>query len=283
MATIASKSISSITTLDEIAIAAPSSIAEGDLLIFFYGINDATDSIQTLSGWTHALNMQVVGSNVYCGLQWKIAEVADESVGTYHFNCTGTAVLGGFMLRITDYLDEDLLNFDNASVSNDETPSFANTVTPATADSLLLFFTVASTLGTAGMSGYAITTNNPTWTEEYDVNSGSTWGMSLASASRPETTATGNSSLTAGTDSNLDSVGVMIAIGTPTDVSVGLDTAGILTLSQGGSHTLNFDYTTNVGVGTLTMSGNEVTSDTTENAVYSGDSKPTTNWTNLSK
>jgi hypothetical protein len=55
---------------------------------------------------------------------------------------------------------------------------------------------VVAESATGTMSAYAVTTSDPTWTELYDNNSVGNTIMSLAYATRVESTATGDSSVT---------------------------------------------------------------------------------------
>lgn len=193
-----------------VVIAKPTGLALNDFLVVHLSQVVASGSNadwNTPSGWTLLLNQNESGnanSEARLTVFYKIADSGDVAASNFTFTTNTAACLaGGALYRIsggssiTGAIDGE---------TNTATPTFTNTVTPSFANSVMLFLaTGASAAFTTGsVSGYAITTDNPTWTEVYDfsgsegvVNGTNRQGvMAGAIASRPETTATGNSTCT---------------------------------------------------------------------------------------
>lgn len=253
-----------------ITVTKPTGLAVGDLMIFHYVINDATDSISTLSGWTHEVNNQAAGGNVKTGLQWKIADSGDVAASNFTFGSTGTSIQGGAILRIDNFVNSGLLNEAGNQQANTATPTYTNTVTPTSVNNLILFFIATNEAGTA--TDYAIATDNPSWTEIYDFNSSSPGpqAMACARADRTQTTATGNSSATLSSSGSTDSYGILVAIDSPTNVTV-TGSTGLLALN-GNAGTVSGGANITGSTGTLTLTGNAGTF-----------SSPTPDWSNTDK
>ena len=218
---------------------APTGIQVGDTLICHYGFNDATDTMNTLSGWTHEINNAGAGGNTKTGLQWKIADSGDAAAGSFTFNLTGTASsVGGGLLRINGNIITDLLNDAAQLQGNTGNPTYSNTVTPLSTSALLLLFITSNDSGVSpAVSGYAIANNNPTWNEEYDLASSNILGIALASAQYTAGTATGNSSATITGTGTQDSYGMLVAISAPISVSISPAVLSVIATVQSPSVT----------------------------------------------
>lgn len=273
----------------------PTGSATGDTIIVSYVYYGNSSSGNTVGVSNSAGSMSVLTTETaygysgrrFFGVRYATLTSTDISNGYIYVHASDYYSYAGVFILITmrDLTSTSLLNQNKAATDGSSPLSFSNSVTPVSASQLLLFMVFSDVNVTA--STYAIATSNPTWTEIIDSTRDGGGGNYVSyhvaySDTRSSSSATGTSNVTL--SSSATSVyGVMISLANPVDATVLLDTAGTLTLSHGGTHAILLDYTTNVVVGTLTMSGNEVTLDTTENAIYSGDSKPTTNWTSLSK
>lgn len=169
----------------------PANLAVNDLLISFFFVQSA--STQTLpTGFT------VLGTRGTLKVGYKFADSGD--VAASNFTCTNGSSTRMFssISRITGastlagafaYND----GFQNATA----TPSVAAGVTPplTRANCLIMqFWNQDATTGST--SNFAIATSNPTWAEAYDVADSTTYTMAMGYASRPQTTATGNVSVT---------------------------------------------------------------------------------------
>lgn len=276
-ATIASYNTANPGNGVNVTVTKPTGLAVGDLMIFHYAFNDATDTASSMFGWTHEVSNY--GGTLKTGLFWKIAESSDVSASDFTLGFSGTVGNPlGAILRITNYNSTNLLNENKDTGANGDS-TLAMSVTPTTVNNLLLMFIANSEA--ESISNYAIATDNPTWTELYDITGGAT-GLACGYATRTQTTATGDASFSyspgGGTE---DFYGILVAIDAVVDVTVTLDGAGILTLGQGGSHDFVLDYLVQItSPGTLTLSTPEPTIEVEQNSEWTNDSKPSTTWTN---
>lgn len=209
----------------------PSGLLSGDLLILVLatiGARPFTVGADwfNLAG-TSAAYTEISIANNYQGIAWRYATVADESASSYSFNTSEAALACASMICIRGAATSSPIGaYASATVADDSTPSFANTITPPNADSLIVLAALASSTNTAGTgtaSGYAIVTSTPTWTEAFEggVEGGAEDKILAAAAGvRAAITATGNSSLTwdaadAGTDSSsfLIAISPFVAVG----------------------------------------------------------------------
>lgn len=207
---IKSSSTVSVSATSSLVMTKPTGLNVGDLLFFHYGYTDATDTMNTLSGWTHEVDNVVAAGSTKIGIQWKIADSGDVAASNFTFTLTGTASAGGALMRIIGALTSNLINDVGDQAPNTGSPTYTNSATPVGTYALYLFLVVGNEQMT--VSNYAITTSNPTWTELYDMNN-AVMVMSLAYATRPQSTATGDSScsLASGSGSE-DSYGIMVII-----------------------------------------------------------------------
>lgn len=213
---------------------APVSIAVGDLLVAVIGVKNTSDRVTTPAGWTKTA-FYCVGEEDYANVLYKIADSADVSAANFTFALTdGIYYCIAVVLRISGFSASQPLSIGsiNASVNNDtRTPSINATITPYP-NSMLLMITLTSYGNSAPaltMSDYAIATDNPAWTEVVDIwqlNGGSgsdAQGLSIAKATRPESSATGNCSWViseGGTTSYLGANAIMLAVNLSHDFSV---------------------------------------------------------------
>lgn len=215
--TIASSSNGTYTTGD-LVLTKPTGLAVGDLMVVAI-IQLNTDSVTTPSGWSNFVNKSSSGGSVQLRFYSKTADSGDVAASNFTFVDDGDASpKTGSILRITGFhtaSPTSVFNGDGTQAST-ATPSFTSTVTPDTPDSVILF-----AIGTYGsdtshtFSSYGIVTSNPSWTELMDLyypNSTSSLGFGLAWASRPQITATGNSSCTISISNRTQIVNEMIVV-----------------------------------------------------------------------
>lgn len=260
-----------------LTISKPSGLAEDDMMIAYIVWDSNNTTAPTLpSGWTQLLHDT---TGIKSAVAYKLATSGDVAASNFVFTLAGTVnASGGSIMR---WSDVGLINAGTTVRDNTTTttPSFAGGITPGVANSYLIMCYHSPYTHT--VSDYAITTDNPTWTEVMDEqNVSPDLTMSLAYASRPETTATGNFTVTTSSSHN-DHNGVLIYLSPRTDVNLSMP-VGTLTLSS-PTPSLTVDVTLPMPVGTLTLTGNAPTITTSENTVWTEESKNFTTWTEESK
>jgi hypothetical protein len=204
-----------LSTTNPLVIDKPSGVVDGDLMIMFIysNLNAGVISINTLSGWTLIRSDTAGGAGAPPTIK-AYYKVASSEGSTYSWTTTGgTPTWGGILVRVSGQNATPILASNGAGTNSASTTSltFADTVTP-TNGYQLIFFPVMTNVGsgTNTISGYSVVTSNPSWTEIHDSNSTLTQ-MSLAYATRDESTATGDSSATAST-TTVSYVGQLIVV-----------------------------------------------------------------------
>ena len=185
------------TTGTSSVVTKPTGLAVGDLMIGFFFVQSA--STQTLP-----LGFTTLGTRGTLKLGYKFADSGDVAASDFTFTNAVSTRMFSSISRITD-----ASSFTGSIVYNDgfqnstATPSIAAEVTPAftRANCLLMQFWNQDT-GAGLTSNFAIATSNPTWSEAYDVVDGTAYTMAMGYASRPQTTATGNVSVTGAGSTN---------------------------------------------------------------------------------
>lgn len=278
-----------VTSGNSLTITKPTGLAAGNLLIaHLSAVRTGTpnaDGWDTPSGWTSLISTSSsVNSNSSSGMTvfYKIADSSDAAASNFSFVKNGnnsTRVIGS-LYRISG---GSTVTGNSAIANANATPTFTNTVTPS-ADSLLLFLTTVSEPSpvSGSVSGYAITTSNPSWTEVYDSVSVVTNGglHAGAYASRPEATATGDSTCTYVTTYQ-NSIGAIVAIAPQIDVTVTGSTGNLTLTGNAGSVTGSATITGATGV--LTLTGNAGTHSSPTPAWDTQDKSSVGTWTNQSK
>lgn len=217
------------TAVTTVAATKPTGVIVGDLLVaVLVGVEAGGGANQTFSssGWTaySSQDLNQIGVATASTVFYKMADSSDVSASTYTF--TGTTTFGAIsavLMRISGARSSGIaaLNSEHSSINS----TFATTITPA-ANSLLVFV-VSNYRNTDVISTYAIVTSNPTWTEQYDNQmTGTSYNhrFALATAIRPEATATGDSSCTASVSNTIGAI--MMAI-SPSVVTTTSDTLTI--------------------------------------------------------
>lgn len=185
------------TTGGTLTVNAPAGIVQNDILIAQIVINAGTadnPAITTLSGWTQVRKGGATNSP-YMGTFYKIAGASEPS--TYAWSVTNP--LNSAVINITRVIGNSTLA---PSVSSEQynntvsTTATGATVTPTVANSLIMMY--IGQISNGGVSGYAIVTSNPSWTEQFDNFGVTTTAVAgaMATAIRPQTTATGNATAT---------------------------------------------------------------------------------------
>ena len=153
-----------------------------------------------------------VGTRTFVSaLFWKFADAADVAGADFTFTCPDARSNGGAITAWYGDIAAAPINTSSGLAGGGaSTTCTAPTITPTVANCLILFF--AAINDNVNTSGYAIVTDNPIWTERYDLPMDLETDIAIAvgSATRPEKTATGNGTATiGGTDF---SIGQLVAI-----------------------------------------------------------------------
>ncbi len=211
---IAYQSIGTVTYAsgNTVTIPKPSGLAVGDLMVAMVHQKDVDTATCTLAGWTAIDTMDLnITSGDFAWTLYKVADAADVLLTQFVFVLNRTAYVAGAIFRIDGQAASSQINAHAWAEHSSNTTShtYADTITPSVANCLLLIGVFNS--GNVTNSGYAIATDNPTWTEAFDVGSaGAARAFAGAYANRPETSATGNSAST--TSANDYSSSTIIAI-----------------------------------------------------------------------
>lgn len=205
------------TAGSSVVITKPVGLLEGELLIARITTNNGL-TVSGLSGFT-SFGSQIADS-YETFILYKYADSGDVAASNFTFTISnsGSNKMGS-LTRISnaDALASNLKYAGNA-VSNSISPSFAGVTPTNHADDILLLQFWNAEDGASGgsplFSAYAIATSNPSWTEEYELttstdNDGT---ASMAYATRPQVTATGNFSATASQSGDITGQIVVISI-----------------------------------------------------------------------
>lgn len=188
------------TTSASVTLAKPTGLAVGDFMVAY--IHGAQESVTPPSGWTSEQNFISTSGNGQMRIYSKTADSSDVSASNWTWTYGGGQYHGGVVIKFSGHNTAlPMVVQATANTTGTASPSFTSTVTPNTANSVLLFClgVYVNSSATRTSSAYAVTTSNPTWTEELDqnVNTGSScFQMAVASATRSQITATGNASCT---------------------------------------------------------------------------------------
>ncbi len=192
------------TTASSIALTKPSGLAIGDLMVAHLLLTVGQTVSSAPTGFTFKDTATDSTSLFTSDIYYKTADSGDVAASTFTFTLSGSSSCGGALLRVSGATSSTSISeYGEANiVVSTTTPSFANTVTPHVASSLLLFMITHA--NASAISAYAVATSNPSWTEVYDVVGG-VRGLACAWAVRPEVTATGNSSVTCSSTNQITS------------------------------------------------------------------------------
>lgn len=270
---------------DTFSISKPTGLAVGDMMVaHISGVKDAaTDfTMSDPAGWTALLAQNTSGTANRARMQvaYKVADSSDVAASQFTWTQqSSSALVSGAIYRISGA--SGITGAIDSDETADATPVFTNTITQTYADSLLLFLlTAVADQASGSVTGYAVTNNNPTWTERYDVyGTGTADGdglMAGATAMRSAATATGDSTctLTSFADKSIGAI-VIVAPTTSAEANFALITQPSSTIF---APTLNFGTTASAAL--LTSSSTILSPTTTaEDKVWTESTKPTTTWT----
>lgn len=174
----------------------PTGTAEGDMLVAFVAYSaDDPETFGTPVGWTLIQEGSDADGQGMASF-YKIAGASEPADYTFTISTATNERMSACVIRITGARIVDTSSEQYNTVSATATGS---TITPTYSNDLILFAVASGSLSAgAGVSAYAIATNNPTWTELFD-NSGIDVSLAVAYAPRPQTSATGSATATLST------------------------------------------------------------------------------------
>lgn len=167
-----------------ITITKPTGLTEGDLMVavlFSDGetATPGTGETMTATGWTNESNTTYNAGGIIWFL-YKTATASDVSASNFtftsNFDGTGDQKIGGCILRI-DGQAEETLEQSTGGFTNNATDTAISvgglSLTPSYPDSLLIIALAGLNTegGGSSISGYAIDSPNPSWTERIDISS----------------------------------------------------------------------------------------------------------------
>lgn len=250
----------------------PSGTIDGDLLIAYLGLRSGSTAVITPpAGWT-----QITSVGDGTGHKTLVAyyKVASSEPSSWNWGFNSSEVFAS-VLRITgaDILNPiPVFNVANTPVSVTAL-DFAETITPTSPNNLVLFqiYSSRNASGLTDISNEAMATDNPTWTELYDLNVNGTDSQcfTLAYATRAQTTATGHFTATQnGSSPGEGTCSIALALYRTTTFSV-LDTE------------VTSDTITAIRSRVMFLSDIEIVTDTVQGiagSVWNYIVKPITNW-----
>jgi len=193
----------------------PVGLAVDDLMIAQV-VFRADDNLVAPGDWTK-IRQDVRTDGIFSSaLFYKIAVQADVDAVNFTFPISGSNKENRGAITVWyGHSAENPIDADNGQTNVASTTVTAPEVTPSIAECMILMICGINDNNT--QIGYAIATDNPpSWDERYDLPYDGAYGdcgLSLASALRTETTATGNG--TATTSASDKNIGQLIAIAPP--------------------------------------------------------------------
>lgn len=268
----------------------PTGLTAGDMMLAFIMTNGVVPDF-SLTGWTKIADTDNATNNGIEVLA-KVASSGDAAASNFTFTFNGSfggknisGILVAYSGTFTSTANITAIDssFD-ADADTDDIGEWTGGITPL-ANSLLVMFVggACSNASTSSLSGYAIATDNPTWTERADfgnTNNDDT-RVGVADASRSQATATGNYECNFNSSGNTDATfGVLLSLSdsaSPT-MNLGVVTVNINvpSISGTGSATMNLGaVTVNLNLPNLNIQSSAPT--------WVNLDKNSSTWTNLDK
>jgi len=199
----ASHNTSAWTSTASHVVTKPTGLAVGDVLLGIVNARKpAGQTINLPSGWTSIYSV-TNASNGFTSQRafYKVADASDVAAANFTFTISGAVDSSAVCARITGFGN---INTFSATENNNtsSSPLTTTTVTPDRTDCLFILLAGGGQSGgasTPALSGYALTTDNPTWTEQFEINQVNAYTFALATATRSALTATGQADITLST------------------------------------------------------------------------------------
>lgn len=194
----------------------PTGLTAGDMMVAVMGNNgDSADDMTAPAGWS-TLFSAADGNNYGIRGFCKVADSADASATDFTFTNSVSVndSFVGFLVRLTGDEFAGTANIiSSVDVNNSAASSHTYTpgLTPTATTSLFILGTFVRESAN-GVSNYAITNNNPTWTERTDIaeTSGIDASMGMATASVSVASNTGD--FTLNTTNSKETIGFLLVV-----------------------------------------------------------------------
>ena len=284
---VASQSTNAYASAASITITKPTGLAAGDLMVAAIHVT-GSETVTTPAGWTQIIAQSHGGQAQTLTTLRKTADSGDAAASDFTFNLSGTQQVAGILFRITGQAGNTIIAAsDNDTLTNDGTGTFSGGVTPTEASSLLIFCIGIDQGNQAGdITGYAVVTSNPSWTEAFEternLTDGNNYIFAVAYAIRTQITATGNYSFSYGgyDGANTDACGQLICVNPAISVTISPSTLN----STGAVQTPTISGGAVVSPSTINASSAILTPISIGQADWSAQGKSTApTWTNQTK
>ena len=180
----------------------PTGLTAGDLIVAIIAVRSSSITITPASGFTADIS-ETGQTGVQIRTFSKIADGTDAAATDFTFTLSASERNKGAIVRISGSATSSWLNTSSKNFSNsNSTTADTGTVTPSVANCMFIL-TSANTQSSANYSAWAMATSDPGFTEIMDAFYSDAQNIHLGiaiSAIRPETTGTGNFTLTQGNE-----------------------------------------------------------------------------------
>jgi hypothetical protein len=273
------QSVQSASIADaSLVITKPVSLAVGDLMVAGLLINNdasGTTSMATPAGWTKYDEQFFVSNESSVALFYKIADSADVAASNFTFASTnpssGSYHIIGHLIRVTGY---GIVAGGAKGTGGSASYNFTG-FTPTRANTLFVAFSGASSNASIPtLTSVALTTDNPTWTERAETSFNDSVydsGLAVYTATRTQSTATGNVSITGG--GGVGEGGAIV-------ISLSARVDGSITPTTYVNAYAFSPYNTTTYADAIV---DAPTTDTSFPTTWTNDTKPSTVWTNPDK
>lgn len=233
------------STAHSLVVTKPTGLTAGDFMVALVGTSNSadittattgSDAVMAAAGWTKiGQSLKTDQTPDACiAVYSKYATAGDAAASNFTlFDMAGgvTDNFGGAIIRFSSdsSADATFADFDTTEDTNPTTVTVTGGVDPTVADNILVMLgMIGSSDGSNALSisNYAVTTDNPTWTERFDSarnTDGDSNCIFIATAPRSATTATGNYTFDVAGDGAGDVIYgavCLLAVQTPTSVTV---------------------------------------------------------------
>ena len=257
-----------------VTITKPTGLAVGNLLLAIITCrNPGGQTVSLPTNWTSIYNVTPANGNTVQRAMYKVADSGDVALSNFSFTiASGPSDATGGLARISGYGNINASSTATA-LNTTTSPLTTGTVTPDRTNCLFILTAGGGQSGgasTPALSGYVLTTDDPTWTEQFEITQANAYTFAVATATRTAETATGTASITLSTaPASGDYVIGMIAI------------APSLSVTSTPAAISNFFETFNpLSPAMNKFVVNTPTTTETTKTLWTAESKPSTSWTN---